>query len=84
VQRLKSSEQFWLVAENSSLFYNAFCYFIGIRIVFTDRVHPWPKIDYPILNYTIFNYEGSARLTGKSGGCGKFPDGAERRISPGK
>ena len=25
---------------------------------------------YPILNHTVFKYAGSARLMGKSGGCG--------------
>jgi hypothetical protein len=25
---------------------------------------------YPILNHTVFRYAGSARLMGKSGGCG--------------
>jgi hypothetical protein len=25
---------------------------------------------YPILSHTVFKYAGSARLTGKSGGCG--------------
>ncbi len=50
------------------------------KIRVSSVFHPWLKIDCPILIHTVFKYAGSARLTGKSGGCGIFHTLAPKTI----
>jgi hypothetical protein len=40
---MKSSEKFWRVVTNLSLFYNAFFYFMSVLNRIFSRVHPWLK-----------------------------------------
>jgi hypothetical protein len=50
--------------------------FVKIRAIRVKKIcvqsvfHLWLKISYPIRIHTVFKYAGSARLMGKSGGCG--------------